>query len=355
MITFSSVSKTYEDGTQAIRKLDFTIQAGEFFVLIGPSGCGKTTTMKMINRLIEPTEGKIFLYDREIHTFDVQELRWNIGYVLQQIALFPHMTIAENIALVPEMKKWRKGKISDRIDELLHMVGLDPATYRDRKPSELSGGQQQRVGVIRALAADPEVILMDEPFSALDPLSREQLQQDIRNLQQKIKKTIVFVTHDMDEAMAIGDRVCLMQNGETVQIDTPQNMILHPANDFVREFIGDRKSSWLTAVDVMSEAKSPHLLSIHDLEAGNASSVLPLYITEEDGSLAGRIVEGTMIRERIPIVPNDMRLAQALPLFEQHQVEALPVVKDSKVVGILSYRTIVHYLMKKHEKEINKI
>lgn len=355
MITFSSVSKTYEDGTQAIRGLDFTIQAGELFVLIGPSGCGKTTTMKMINRLIEPTEGKILLHDREIHMFNVQELRWNIGYVLQQIALFPHMTIAENIALVPEMKKWKKKQISDRIDELLHMVGLDPATYRDRKPSELSGGQQQRVGVIRALAVDPEVILMDEPFSALDPLSREQLQQDIRSLQQKIKKTIVFVTHDMDEAMAIGDRVCLMKNGKIIQIDTPQNMILHPANDFVREFIGDRKSSWLTAVDVISEAKSPHLLSIHEWEKGHISSILPLYIVEEDGSLSGKVVEGSIVREHVPMIPNDMRLAQALPLFEQHQVEALPVAKGSKVIGILSYRTIVHYLAKKHEKEISGI
>ncbi|MED4729120.1 ABC transporter ATP-binding protein [Aneurinibacillus migulanus] len=355
MITFSSVSKTYEDGTQAIRGLDFTIQAGELFVLIGPSGCGKTTTMKMINRLIEPTEGKILLHDREIHMFNVQELRWNIGYVLQQIALFPHMTIAENIALVPEMKKWKKKQISERIDELLHMVGLDPATYRDRKPSELSGGQQQRVGVIRALAADPEVILMDEPFSALDPLSREQLQQDIRSLQQKIKKTIVFVTHDMDEAMAIGDRVCLMKNGETIQIDTPQNMILRPANDFVREFIGNRKSSWLTTVDVISETRSPHLLSIHEWEKGHISSTLPLYIVEEDGSLSGKIVEGSIVREYVPMIPNDMRLAQALPLFEQYQVEALPVVKGSKVIGILSYRTIVHYLAKEHEKEISGI
>jgi osmoprotectant transport system ATP-binding protein len=355
MITFSSVSKTYEDGTQAIRGLDFTIQAGELFVLIGPSGCGKTTTMKMINRLIEPTEGKILLHDREIHMFNVQELRWNIGYVLQQIALFPHMTIAENIALVPEMKKWKKKQISDRIDELLHMVGLDPATYRDRKPSELSGGQQQRVGVIRALAADPEVILMDEPFSALDPLSREQLQQDIRSLQQKIKKTIVFVTHDMDEAMAIGDRVCLMKNGETIQIDTPQNMILRPANDFVREFIGNRKSSWLTTVDVISETKSPHLLSIHEWEKGHISSTLPLYIVEEDGSLSGKIVEGSIVREYVPMIPNDMRLAQALPLFKQYQVEALPVVKGPKVIGILSYRTIVHYLAKEHEKEISGI
>ncbi|MFT9850068.1 ABC transporter ATP-binding protein [Aneurinibacillus sp. REN35] len=355
MITFSSVSKQYEDGTQAIRSLDFTIQEGEFFVLIGPSGCGKTTTMKMINRLIEPTEGRILMHDREIHTFDVQELRWNIGYVLQQIALFPHMTIAENIAIVPEMKKWKKKKINERIDNLLDMVGLDPSTYRNRKPAELSGGQQQRIGVVRALAADPEVILMDEPFSALDPLSREQLQQDIRNLQQKIKKTIVFVTHDMDEAMALGDRVCLMKDGEAVQIDTPQNMILHPADDFVREFIGNRKSEWLTAVDVISEPESPHLLSIQAWEAGERPAVHPLYIVQENGSLAGRVIDGRIVQERTPMLHNDINLSKALPLFEQYEVEALPVIKGENVVGVLSYRSIVHHLAKKHRKEMNSL
>lgn len=355
MITFSSVSKQYEDGTQAIRSLDFTIQEGEFFVLIGPSGCGKTTTMKMINRLIEPTEGRILMHDREIHTFDVEELRWNIGYVLQQIALFPHMTIAENIAIVPEMKRWKKKKINERIDNLLDMVGLDPRTYRNRKPAELSGGQQQRIGVVRALAADPEVVLMDEPFSALDPLSREQLQQDIRTLQQKIKKTIVFVTHDMDEAMALGDRVCLMKDGETVQIDTPQNMILHPANDFVREFIGNRKSEWLTAIDVISEPESPHLLSIQAWEAGERPSMYPLYIVQENGELAGRVIDGRIVREGTPMLHNDINLSKALPLFEQYEVEALPVIKGENVVGVLSYRSIVHHLAKKHMKEMNSL
>lgn len=188
VIQFNHVSKAYEDGTKVVDSLHLEIKKGEFFVLIGPSGCGKTTTMKMINRLIETTEGSILIDGKDIQEYNINELRWNIGYVLQQIALFPHMTIAENIAVVPEMRKWSKEKIKTRVDELLHMVGLEPDVYRDRMPDELSGGQKQRVGVVRALAANPKIVLMDEPFSALDPLSREQLQQDIVQLQKKFKK-----------------------------------------------------------------------------------------------------------------------------------------------------------------------
>lgn len=238
MIRFENVTKEYPDGTKAVDNLNFTINNGEFFVLIGPSGCGKTTTLKMINRLIELTKGTIYIQEKKVNEYDIHTLRWNIGYVLQQIALFPHMTIAENIATVPELKKWKKAEIHKRTDELMDMVGLDPVQYRNRKPNELSGGQQQRVGVIRALAADPDIILMDEPFSALDPLSREQLQSDLLSLKEKIQKTIIFVTHDMQEAIRLGDRICLMNNGKVVQIDTPEEMIKNPTNDFVRHFIG---------------------------------------------------------------------------------------------------------------------
>ncbi|MEB9787087.1 ABC transporter ATP-binding protein, partial [Bacillus cereus] len=217
---------------------------GEFFVLIGPSGCGKTTTMKMINRLIETTEGSILIDGKDIQQYNINELRWDIGYVLQQIALFPHMTIAENIAVVPEMRQWSKKEIKARVDDLLHMVGLDPDIYRNRMPDELSGGQKQRVGVVRALAANPKIILMDEPFSALDPLSREQLQKDIVQLQKKIQKTIVFVTHDMQEALSLGDRICIMKEGKVVQLDTPEGIIHNPKNEFVEEFIGNRGRTW---------------------------------------------------------------------------------------------------------------
>jgi osmoprotectant transport system ATP-binding protein len=243
MIRFEKVSKQFPNGTFAVKSLEFEIKKGEFFVLIGPSGSGKTTTLKMINRLIELSKGWVWINGKKISDYDINELRWNIGYVLQQIALFPHMTIAENIAVVPELINWNKEKITARVDELLNMVGLEPKEYRNRKPSELSGGQQQRVGVIRALAADPEIILMDEPFSALDPFSREKLQDDMLEIQRKLKKTIAFVTHDMQEAMKLGDRIGLMKDGEMVQIGTPNELIINPANEFVREFVRSKKLS----------------------------------------------------------------------------------------------------------------
>ncbi|MGN5883801.1 MULTISPECIES: ABC transporter ATP-binding protein [Staphylococcus] len=236
MIEFKNVSKQYGNKT-VVDNVSFNVEEGEFFVLIGPSGSGKTTTLKMINRLIPLTKGYIYFKDKPISDFPVYEMRWDIGYVLQQIALFPHMTVKENIAQVPQMKGWDKTRIDQRIDELLEMVNLDPDTYRDRKPDELSGGQRQRVGVVRALAADPPMILMDEPFSALDPISRTKLQEDLIELQSKIKKTIVFVTHDINEAMKLADRICLLNEGRVEQIDTPDGFLDHPKNEFVRHFI----------------------------------------------------------------------------------------------------------------------
>lgn len=238
VIEFKNVTKRYGTNT-AVDNISFKINEGEFFILIGPSGCGKTTTLKMINHLIPLSEGYIYFKDKPISDYPVYEMRWDIGYVLQQIALFPHMTIKENIAQVPQMKKWKDKEINQRVDELLNMVGLDPKKYRDRKPNELSGGQRQRVGVVRALAADPPVILMDEPFSALDPISREKLQDDLLKLQTKIKKTIVFVTHDIQEAMKLGDRICLLNDGQVEQIGTPEGFQNHPKNQFVRDFMGN--------------------------------------------------------------------------------------------------------------------
>lgn len=244
MIAFENVTKKYANNQIAVNAINFEIQKGEFFVIIGPSGCGKTTLLKMINRLIQLTEGTIRINGKRISDYNIHELRWNIGYVLQQIALFPHMTIAENIAIVPEMKKWETTKIQQRVRELLEMVGLEPAQYSERKPNELSGGEQQRVGVVRALAADPEIILMDEPFSALDPISRTKLQNDLLELQRAINKTIVFVSHDMQEALKLGDRICVMKDGEIVQIGTPKEIIQNPANDFVRKFIGVKEDAF---------------------------------------------------------------------------------------------------------------
>lgn len=267
MIEFKHVSKKYGNKI-AVDDVSFKINEGEFFVLIGPSGCGKTTTLKMINRLIPLTEGYIYFKDSPISDYPVYEMRWDIGYVLQQIALFPHMSVKENIAQVPQMKGWNKDKIDQRVDELLKMVNLDPDTYRDRKPDELSGGQRQRVGVVRALAADPPVILMDEPFSALDPISRTKLQDDLIELQKQIKKTIIFVTHDIDEAMKLGDRICLLNEGHVEQIDTPEHFINHPKNDFVKQFISqyDRNiQQQLRLDDVLENTELKSLQSTQDL------------------------------------------------------------------------------------------
>lgn len=236
MITFAGVSKAFGE-KEVVTSLDFSIEKGELFVLIGPSGCGKTTTLKMINRLEETSGGSITINERNISDYALHDLRYDIGYVLQQIALFPHMTVEENIAIVPELKKWNKSKIHQRVTELLDLVGLDAGTYRNRKPAELSGGQQQRVGVARALAANPEVILMDEPFSALDPITRVKLQDDLLLMKRNINKTIVFVTHDMKEALKLGDRIAIMNEGKMVQIGTPEELRYQPESQFVEEFI----------------------------------------------------------------------------------------------------------------------
>jgi osmoprotectant transport system ATP-binding protein len=241
MIQFKGVVKSYSNQATVVKNLDLTVNKGEFVCLIGPSGCGKTTTLKMVNRLIEPSKGTISIYGKDIMQQDPVQLRRGIGYVVQQIGLFPHMTISDNIALVPKLLGWSAEDRNKRVDELLPLVGLDPDYYRNRYPRELSGGQQQRVGVIRALAAQPELILMDEPFGAWDPITRDSLQYELKRLQSNLKKTIVFVTHDMDEAMKLADRIILMKDGIVLQDGTPQEFYNRPANDFVKEFIGKNK------------------------------------------------------------------------------------------------------------------
>ncbi|MDQ0429645.1 osmoprotectant transport system ATP-binding protein [Planomicrobium stackebrandtii] len=238
MIRFENVTKRFPDGTEALKDISLVLPTHELTAIIGPSGCGKTTLMKMINKLEKPTAGSIYIDEKPINGMDEVQLRRSIGYVIQRIGLFPHMTISDNVALVPKLLEWPKTKKEERVRELLELVGLDPAIYMDRYPLELSGGQQQRVGVVRALAGDPNIVLMDEPFSALDPISREQLQDELRNLQQTIKKTIVFVTHDMDEALKIADSIIVMRGGQVEQTGTPQELVDNPVNEFVRNFIG---------------------------------------------------------------------------------------------------------------------
>ncbi len=240
MLTFKNVSKVYTGGTKAVNSLNLQIDKGEFVVFIGPSGCGKTTTMKMVNRLIDITEGEILVEGENIYDKDIVELRRSIGYVIQQIGLFPHMTIGENIALVPKLLKWPEKKRKERAKELLKLVDMDEE-YLDRYPNELSGGQQQRIGVLRALAADPPLILMDEPFGALDPITKETLQDEFKKLQVELGKTIVFVTHDMDEAIRLADRIVIMREGEIVQVGTPDDILRHPENEFVETFLGKHR------------------------------------------------------------------------------------------------------------------
>lgn len=235
MINFQNVSKRYNDQL-VLADFDISIEDGEFFVLVGPSGSGKTTTLKMINRLIEPTDGDIYFNDQRLIEYNLKELRLTIGYVLQQIALFPNLTVAENIELIPEMRHWSKAKRRERTEELLRKVSLPPEEYLHRKPAELSGGEQQRIGILRAIAAKPDIILMDEPFSALDPISRGQLQLLIKELHKELASTVVFVTHDMNEALLLGDRICVMKDGKIVQTDTPEAIKGHPANEFVAQF-----------------------------------------------------------------------------------------------------------------------
>ena len=237
MIDYQHVTLDCSVNGPILRDLTFTIQEGEFFVMIGPSGCGKTTTLKLINRLLEQTDGDIFFQGKRLKDYNLRELRLETGYVLQQIALFPNMTVAENIALIPEMKGMDKAAILEKTRELLTKVGLEPDQYLNRLPKDLSGGERQRIGILRAIIANPKVLLMDEPFSALDPISRSQLQDLIKNLHREFGMTTVFVTHDMDEAVKLADRICLMRAGEVVQLGTPDELRNQPADDFVTEFM----------------------------------------------------------------------------------------------------------------------
>jgi osmoprotectant transport system ATP-binding protein len=241
LITLKGISKTFANGTEAVCDLSMEIAEGETLVLLGTSGSGKTTTMKMVNRLIEPTSGRILINGKDIGRQEPIKLRRKIGYAIQHVGLFPHMTVAENIAAVPKLLRWSVSKIDNRVNTLLAMVGLEPDSFSDRYPAQLSGGQKQRIGVARALAADPPIVLMDEPFGALDPITREQLQDEFIDLVSKIKKTIIFVTHDVFEAVKMGDRIALLDAGRLQQLATPVELVENPANEFVDQFLGQRR------------------------------------------------------------------------------------------------------------------
>ncbi|MET8122390.1 ATP-binding cassette domain-containing protein [Micromonospora sp. NPDC005189] len=258
-ISLHGIQKRYPNGTEAVRELSLDVRAGELVVLIGPSGCGKSTVLRMINRLIEPTSGRITLGDEDVTDVDPVRLRRRIGYVIQNVGLFPHQTIRTNVATVPSLLRWPKAQTRARVDELLDLVGLDPAQFGNRYPHELSGGQRQRVGVARALAADPVVLLMDEPFSAVDPIVRARLQEEFLRLQAEVRKTIVLVTHDLDEAVRLGDRIAVLsEGGHLEQYDTPAALLGAPATPFVREFVGaDRGIRRLAVTPLDRESLEP--------------------------------------------------------------------------------------------------
>jgi osmoprotectant transport system ATP-binding protein len=276
MIRLDRVAKRYPDGTVAVEALSLDVPVGEIAVLVGPSGCGKTTTMRMVNRLVEPTSGRIFVGGKDVTQADPVKLRRGIGYVIQQVGLFPHQTVAANVATVPRLLGWERRRARQRVDELLELVGLEPARHRDRYPHQLSGGQRQRVGVARALAADPPVLLMDEPFGAVDPVARDRLQAEFLRLQEQVEKTVVFVTHDIDEAIRLGDRIAVMREGGRLeQYADPATLLSSPATDFVADFVGaDRTLRRLSVLDVDLGQATPWPVVPGDASVAEAAAVM---------------------------------------------------------------------------------
>ena len=271
MIEIVDLTKRFPGAAHpAVDSLTLTIPQGEVCVLIGPSGCGKTTTMRIINRMIEPDGGRVIVAGRNVMDADPVELRRSIGYVIQQIGLFPHWSIADNVATVPRLLGWPAARVAARVDELLALVGMDPAIYRNRFPRELSGGQKQRVGVARALAADPPVMLMDEPFGAIDPITRTRLQDEFLNILRGLSKTIVFVTHDIDEAIRMGDRIAILKDGALVQYGTPEEILAAPVDTFVEAFVGtDRALKRLSLIDARAAMEAPAgAVPAHEIAAG---------------------------------------------------------------------------------------
>ncbi len=316
MIEFQNVIKTYPGGQEAVRDLSMEVTEGETLVLLGPSGCGKTTSLKMINRLIEPTSGKILIQDTDIMDQDPIELRRKIGYAIQEIGLFPHMSVSENVGVVPRLLDWPKEKTRERVHNLLSMVGLDPEEFRHRFPSELSGGQRQRVGVARCLAADPPIVLMDEPFGALDPITRDQLQNEFIDLETEIKKTVIFVTHDIFEAVKMGDRVALLNEGKLQQFSTPAELVEEPKNQFVDDFLGQQRFqlSLLTKTIESMITLSPEGPPREEKE-------LPTYRLKARHSLI-----------------------QGLDMFKRSNVSKLPVYQQRRPVGELEKSELLKHI-----------
>jgi osmoprotectant transport system ATP-binding protein len=368
-IRLEGVSKTYDDGTVGVAELDLTFAAGELTVLVGPSGCGKTTTMKMINRIIEPSTGRILLGGEDVTRVDPDQLRRRIGYVIQNVGLFPHQSVRTNVGTVPRLLGWDRQRIRERVDELLTTVGLDPERFGDRYPAQLSGGQRQRAGVARALAADPPVLLMDEPFSAVDPIVRERLQSEFLRLQAAVRKTIVFVTHDIEEAVRLGDRIAVMsQGGHVEQFATPAELLGKPASPFVADFVGaDRglKRLAVTGIDV-ADLEHPPVVRVADgladarAELSRAGARWAV-VLDDDGALHGWLsVErasgagtvGSAARRMEAWVPADASLKAAFSTMLQLEAGWVAVLDGDRFLGVLTPESLHAALRRSVDGEV---
>lgn len=365
MIEIKNISKKV--GSKVILEdISLKIDKGSFVVFIGPSGCGKTTTLKLINKLIEPTKGEIYIDGRPISKEDPIKLRRNIGYVIQSTGLFPHLTIRDNIELIPRLKKGKsEEEINNKTLELMNMVGLDPTEFLDKYPSELSGGQQQRIGLVRAVATDADIILMDEPFSALDPITRTQLQEWLYSLQEELKKTIIFVTHDMDEALKLADKICIMKDGNIEQYDTVENLLRNPSNEFVKNFIGTDRlwnaPEYIKAKDIMIKnpitVKSSRTV-IQGMEIMRTNKVDSLLVTDKEGNFLGIVtikelrldgkqnhLLGEIMNKEPILVYDENHLVEILEVMNEEHIGHVPVVtKEKKLVGLITRSSLLTVL-----------
>ena len=362
-LEFRSVTKRYPGQSEpAVEELSLTVPAGEICVLVGPSGCGKTTAMRMVNRMIDITDGDILLDGRSVKERRPAELRREIGYAIQQIGLFPHLSVSDNIATVPRLSGWDKQRIRTRVDELLELVSLDPQETRDRYPAQLSGGQRQRVGVARALAVDPPLMLMDEPFGAIDPINRERLQNEFLRLQREIRKTVVFVTHDIDEAIKMGDHIAVLQKGgKLAQYAPPAELLMYPANPFVEDFVGSDRALKRLALQRVRDVdlwKAP-LVRVGEPVAearaklSEADVPYPLLV-DDDGRPLGWLSEDALGGERVeaelrsnpkPVLDHDAVLRDALADLLYEEAQYGPVVdRRGAVTGVLSIEILSHAL-----------
>ena len=371
MIEFIGINKIFKNNI-VLHDINLKIDDGTITVFVGPSGCGKTTTVKMINRLIKPTSGKILINGEDISKKNVISLRRNIGYVIQQTGLFPHLTIKENIEIVAKMQKMKKSEIETKAKELMEMVGLDYEKFADRYPAQLSGGQQQRVGIARAFIINPDIILMDEPFSALDPITRSQLQDEVINIQTQFKKTIIFVTHDMDEAIKIADKICIMGRGKVIQYDDPENILKNPVNDFVSEFVGKNRiwssPEYIKVKDIMIEDPvtcSENISLLKCVKKMRYERVDMLLVTDRNGKLNGMIT-GKMIqkeKDHYKLVKEIMRqpkittnpeksILDILKDVTEKDLSNVPVIDEKGILkGLITRSSLVTTLSQQFEFE----